>query len=105
MSDVIEIRGRNPLLGTWKSCAGFSDLQFTVSAEGGKLAVTGIDTADGERAEIRDVVWQPEPNRLQFSAYWASTGRLTKYSVMPAPKSGRAMVTYTHTDHDTWEQI
>jgi hypothetical protein len=43
---------QNPLLGRWKCCDGFSDIQFGVAAEGGNLTVAGIDKDDGEKAEM-----------------------------------------------------
>jgi len=105
MSDVVEIKSRNPLLGTWKACDGFSDVHFTVNAENGKLVVTGVDIEDGEKPEIRDVVWTEEKRTLEFTSYWSSTGRLVKYRMRPAIAAGRAEVTYTYTAQETWEVV
>ena len=105
MSQVVEIKSRNPLLGTWKSSDGFSDVQYTVSAESGKLVVTGIDTDDGEKPEVRDVVWSEENRTLEFTAYWESTGRTVKYRLQPASAPGRARVTFTYTTQETWELV
>jgi hypothetical protein len=105
MHRVIDIKSKNPLLGTWKSRDAFSDVQFTVAAEGGNLSVVGIDTDDGEKAEIRDVSWSPEKGTLQFSAHWPSTGRFVKYRICPAPVAGRANVDYTYSTQETWERV
>jgi hypothetical protein len=105
MSHVVDLKSRNPLLGTWKTCDGFSDMHFTVSAENGKLLVTGVDIEDGEKPDIRDVVWTEEKRTLEFSSYWASTGRLVKYRLRPAIAPGRAEVTYTYTAQETWERV
>jgi hypothetical protein len=105
MHRVIDIKSKNPLLGTWKCCDGFSDIQFSVAAEGGNLTVVGIDTDDGEKAEIRDVSWSPEQSTLQFAAHWVSTGRFVKYRICPAAVTGRANVTYTFSAQETWERV
>jgi hypothetical protein len=105
MNRVVDIKSKNPLLGTWKCCDGFSDVQFTISAEGGSLAVTGIDTHDGEKAEIHNVTWLPEEGALQFAAHWPSTGRFTKYAFRQSPVEGRAGVTYTYTAQEIWEKV
>lgn len=36
---------------TLRACDGFSDVRYTVTAEGGKLIVAGVDTSDGGRAQ------------------------------------------------------
>jgi hypothetical protein len=105
MHRVIDIKSKNPLLGTWKYCDGFSDIEFTVTAEGGNLTVVGIDTHDGEKAEIHDISWSPEQGALQFSAHWPSTGRFVKYRVCPASIAGRVNVTYTYSTQETWERV
>jgi hypothetical protein len=105
MNRVIDIKSKNPLLGTWKCCDGFSDVQFSVAAEGGNLTAVGIDTHDREKAEIHDVSWSPEQNTLQFVAHWPSTGRFVKYRIVPAPAAGRANVTYTYSAQETWERV
>jgi len=105
MADVIDINGRNPLLGTWRACDGFSDVRYTVSAEGGKLTVTGIDIGEGEIAQIYDVAWHEGKYTLEFSAYWPSTGRLTKNRFQPSTANNRADVTYTFTAQETWERV
>ena len=105
MDRVIDIKSNNPLLGTWKCCDGFSDVQFSIAAEGGQLTVVGTDTDDGEKAEIHDVSWSPEQSTLQFAAHWASTGRFVRYRICPAPVTGRANVTYTYSAQETWERV
>jgi hypothetical protein len=105
MSQVVDIKSRNPVLGTWKTCDGFSDVQYTVSAEAGKLVVTGVDTHDGEKPEIHDVLWIEEKRLLEFTSYWPSTGRSMKYRMRPAIAPGRADITYTYTSQETWELV
>lgn len=105
MTPVVDIKSKNPLVGTWKCCDGFSGLHITISADGGKLTVVGVDTDDGEKAEIHDVSWSPEKTTLEFSAHWPTTGRFTKYRFRPAIAIGRVDVTYTYTAQETWERV
>lgn len=105
MDRVIDIKSKNPLLGTWKCCDGFSDVQFSIAAEGGHPSVVSTDTDDGEKAGIHNVSWLPEQSTLQFLAHWPSTGRFVKYRVCPAPVAGRANVTYTFSTQETWERV
>ena len=104
MGNVHELGPRNPFLGTWRSCDGFTDVEYTIAMEDGKLVVSGFDKSDGEAAEIRNVVWSPDKSILSFEAYWPSSGQLTKFRFALAPKSGRASVTYSYTAQETWER-
>jgi len=104
MSNVRELSPRNPFLGTWRACDGFSEVEYTVALEDGRLLVSGFDKSDGEAAEIRNVVWSAGTSTLTFEAYWASSGQLTKYRFTPAPKQGRANVTYSYTAQEIWEK-
>jgi hypothetical protein len=80
-------------------------VRYTVSAEGGKLTVTGIDTGEGEIAQIYDVAWHEGKHTLEFSAHWPSTGRMTKNRFQPSTANNRADVTYTFTAQETWERV
>jgi hypothetical protein len=104
MSNVHDLTPKNPYLGTWRSCDGFSDVEYTIAIEDGRLTVSGFDKADGEAAEIRNVAWSAGTSTLTFEAYWPSSGQLTKYRFAPAPRSGRANVTYSYTAQETWER-
>jgi hypothetical protein len=106
MSHVVDIKSKNPLLGTWRSCDPFEEnVSFTISAEGGVLAVSGIDSSDDERPEVLALTWSQESRVLEFSAHWPSTGRLTKYR-FSAPNSGdRTEVSYTYTVQQIWERV
>lgn len=81
-----------------------SEVEFSISQNKGVLIVTGCDTSDGEVASISNVSWSKLEQKLCFDAYWPSTGQLTRYRIVRAPKDGRAMVTYTITAQDTWEK-
>ncbi len=105
MAHIVDIKSKNPLLGKWKCCDGFSDIQFTVSADDGNFTVTGIDTSDGEHAEIHGVSFSLESHTLSFAAHWPRTGRFMKYKFQPAIASGRADVTYSFTTQETWEKV
>lgn len=105
MTNIVDIKSKNPLLGTWRCCDGFSDVEYTVTVNDGTLTVVGTDKHDGESAEIRDVVWSTHKNELHFSAYWPSSGRFVKYRLQPSVAPDRADVTYTYTAQETWERI
>jgi hypothetical protein len=38
----------NRIAGTWKHCDGFSDVEFSFSVVDGSVAVSVLDTSDGE---------------------------------------------------------
>ena len=101
---IVELRP-NPIVGTWQSCDGISEVEFSISYNEGVLAVNGCDKSDGEEASISNVSWNELEQKLCFEAYWPSSGQLTKYKIVSAPRNGRVMVTYTLTAQDTWEKI
>lgn len=103
MATIVELKA-NPFLGTWRSCDGLSDVEYTISLNDGEWIVSGLDKNDGEVAEIHNTSWVAESQELTFDAYWQSTGQITKYRFLRAPKSGRAIVTYTVTTQETWEK-
>jgi hypothetical protein len=106
MAHVVDIKSKNPLLGTWRSCDPFEDnVQYTITADNGKLCVTGIDTSDGEVPEISDVVWFEDKGLLQFSSHWPSTGRLTKYRLSTSVSKDRVQVSYSFTAQQIWEKL
>ena len=106
MSHVVDIKSKNPLLGTWRSCDPFEEnVHFTITAEGGALAVSGIDTSDGERPEIHGITWSQEKGILEFSAHWPVTGRMTKYRFSTPSSDNRTDVCYTFTVQQIWERL
>jgi hypothetical protein len=106
MSHVVDIKSKNPLLGTWRSCDPFEEnVSFTISAEGGVLTVSGIDSTDGERPEVFGIAWSQDARTLEFSAHWPSTGRLTKYRFSAATSGDRTEVSYTFTVQQVWERV
>src|SRR5687768_984556 len=106
MSHVVDIKSKNPLLGTWRSCDPCEEsVSYTISAEGGELVVSGIDSYDGERPEVLGVAWSQETGVLEFSAHWPSTGRLTKYRFQTPASGDRTEVSYTFTVQQIWERV
>jgi hypothetical protein len=105
MGKVIALSKIKRLTGTWKSCDAFSNIEFSVQLKGNAFIVSITDRDDGEIAEVQNVAWDERALTLSFSAYWQSSGRLTKYRVMPSPDKGRAQVTYTYTAQDLWEKV
>jgi hypothetical protein len=106
MSHVVDIKSKNPLLGTWRSCDPFEeDVQYTIAAKDGSLVVSGVDTSDGERPEIHGVTWSEEKCTLEFSAHWPSTGRHTKYRFCRPLSGDRTSVSYTFTVQQIWERV
>jgi hypothetical protein len=104
MGKVVALSKMKRLCGSWKSCDGFSDIEFTIEMKGNTLTVSGTDREDGEVAEIHGLVWDETTLVLSFSAYWRSSGRFTKYRFMPSPVRGRAEVTFTYTAQELWEK-
>ena len=106
MSHVVDIKSKNQLLGTWRSCDPFEeDTQYTIAAKDGSLVVSGIDTSDGERPEIYGVAWSEEKGTLEFAAHWPSTGRHTKYRFCTPLSGDRTGVSYTFTVQQIWERV
>ncbi|MDD2180199.1 hypothetical protein OIN59_22400 [Acidovorax sp. D2M1] len=103
MTNILDLNTRHPLVGIWKCCDGFSDIEIQIDFHDGKPDVAVSDKYDGEVPEVSDVRWSPEQNRLSFSTYWSS-GRVVKYQFMPSPKTGRAGVTFSYVDHEIWER-
>ena len=104
MTKIVDINSRHPLVGTWKCCDGFSDIEIRIDFLDGKPDVSVSDKFDGEIPEVSDIRWNQEQDRLSFSTFWSS-GRVVKYQFMPSPKNGRAGVTFSYVDQEIWEKI
>ena len=77
MSRVVELNTRNPLIGTWHDAEDISRVAFTFCAKGNEIAVSAIDTEDGEVLEIENVHW--DGTKLSFSSTTKSTGRKAEH--------------------------
>jgi len=91
------------IVGTWKHCDGFSDVEFSFSVVNGAVAVSVVDTTDGESPEIYDVAWSDSQLILCFAAHW-NTGRFVKYRVAVGPNENRVEATITYTLQELWER-
>lgn len=103
MNNVIPISHNNRITGTWKHCDGFCDIEFTFSVHEGNVAVSVIDTSDGETPEIYDVCWNERELVLRFAAHW-SHGRFVKYRIAVGPNADRLQATITSTRQELWER-
>lgn len=93
----------NRILGTWKHCDGYSDIEFSFSVADGAIVVSVLDTSDGETPEIYDVLWNDRELILCFAAHW-NTGRFVKYRVSVSPIENRVEAIATYTVQEMWER-
>ena len=105
MGKVVTLSKVERLIGTWKSCDGFSSVEVTIGLKDRDVTVSVIDSEDAEVAEVQNVVWEERTSTLSFATHWVSSGRLTKYRVAPSHIPGRADVTFTYSAQDLWEQV
>lgn len=101
-SNLIKLKNNHPLIGTWYPIDNFSDVKIIISRNGNKFHVKAIDTYDDEEAEIYDVNWDDDKNKLFFNTYW-STGRFTKYCFF-LQSENKVSVTFTYTTQEIWER-
>jgi hypothetical protein len=88
---------KNPFIGTWRGPDEYtSEVEYTVSENGGVLSVTAVDPSDGETAEVSQVALSHDT--LTFTALWESTGRVARCVVELVAES-EAKLTFTYTDH------
>src|SRR5215831_2575381 len=94
-------RADHPLMGTWFSTDIFrSSVEYTVISNGDSVAVTAIDTEDGEIGEIGSVNW--DGNALFFAVHW-STGRYVKCRMVLVSKD-TVSFTYTYTSQEVLQR-
>lgn len=87
------------IVGVWKFCDGFSDVEYAISIENGVPAVRVIDTSDGESPEVMDVSWIEGQLQLCFAVHW-NHGRLSRYRVSVGPRGDRVQATITSTHQE-----
>ncbi len=87
-----------PYSGRWVAKDRWqTEIAFTISKRGGKVTVTAVDQADGERAEIYDLKLRRDG--LYFAAYWSS-GQFTKFRLRPIGDDEiEVLFTYTGMSH------
>jgi hypothetical protein len=97
MAKVVELRPPHPLVGTWFHPNNDSTAEFTITAESGGFAVSGVDTGDGERFEISEVTWSGEV--LSFTSFMPSTQWRTRHVFRIISDS---QVEHERTDSEIW---
>jgi hypothetical protein len=103
MDNITPASQSSRIVGTWKHCDGFSDIEFSFSVVNGSVAVSVVDTSDDETPEIFDVTWDDNQLTLFFAAHWR-TGRFVKYRVAVGPNANRMEATITYTVQELWER-
>lgn len=103
MGTVVTLGNAHRIVGTWKHCDGFSDLEFTFSLRDGVVHVSVLDTDSGDRPEVLAVEWTENTLSLAFAVHW-STGRLSRYCFQVSPNENRGNVTVTTTYQELWER-
>ncbi len=103
MSNVVQLGNAHRVVGTWKHCDGFSELEFTFSLYDGTVGVSVLDVEDGERPEVMSVEWIDQALELGFSVHWRH-GRLTRYRFQLSPNQNRGSVTLSTTYQELWER-
>jgi hypothetical protein len=105
MSNVVSIDPERRFVGNWKCCDGFSDIIFHVAASESSFVVSVTDPDTPLNPEVFGIIYKPASRTLEFSVHWASTGRFTKYTLIPSPVTGRVEVTFTYTATELWERV
>src|SRR5437868_5595425 len=92
------MRPKDEMTGTWVSIDDASTVELRVTKKK-NYTVTATDSFDGEIAAISEERYHRKTGIFSFAAYWDSTGRFTRYRMMPASE-GKVEITYTHTDSE-----
>ena len=94
----------HPLAGTWHSLEEtLFVVEYVVTGMTDGFLVDAIDSYDGEQAEVSKVGWNEEKQELNFSCYWASSGRYSKCKFLLFSQD-KVEFTYTYTDHEILER-
>jgi hypothetical protein len=105
MSNVVSIDPESRFVGNWKCCDGFSEIIFRVAISDGSFVVSVVDPDNSSNPEVFGTTYKSASRTLEFSVHWTSTGRFTKYSLIPSPVSSRVEVTFTYTATELWERV
>jgi hypothetical protein len=105
MTNVVSIDPESRFVGKWKCCDGLSEVTFNVSIVDGSFAVSVIDPECDVVPEIHGTIYHSANRTLEFSVHWPTTGRFTKYNLIPSRVAGRVEVTFTYTSTELWERV
>ncbi len=95
------IDSNHPLVGHRKSTDDFDNVVLTITSKQNGFAVSVIDHADGEQAEVFGANYNGDT--LSFAAYWASNGWLIKYRFL-LQSEGTVNVTYAFSGQEIWQK-
>lgn len=86
----------NPFVGSWKGPDEYtSEVEYTVSSDGGRISVSATDQSDGETADVSGIVCRADS--LQFKTRWPSTGREC-LCIFKLLGDDQVELTFTYTD-------
>lgn len=95
---------RARFVGVWRCIDRLSELRFDIAFDNDVCSVKVWDEDDGDQGEVYHLAWDEGQSLLSFAIHWPSSGRFTKYRVIPAPGEG-LLVTYQLTAQETWERL
>src|SRR5687768_10865412 len=93
------MKPKDQLIGTWTSVDDTSTVELRVTRKKKAYAVAVTDSYDGEVAAVSEERYHHKTGIFSFAAYWDSSGRFTRYRMMPASED-KVEITYTHTDSE-----
>ena len=93
------MKSKSSIAGTWVSIDDASTVELRIVKKKIGYGVTAIDSFDGEVAAVSEEKYDGKTGIFSFATYWDSTGRFTRYRIMPA-SSDKIEITYTHTDSE-----
>ena len=93
------MKSKSGIIGTWISVDDVSTVEIRIAKKKKAYRVTAIDSFDGEIAAVSEEKYDGKTGVLSFATYWDSTGRFTRYRMMPSSKD-KVEITYTHTDSE-----
>jgi hypothetical protein len=94
------MKPKDRIAGTWISINDVSSVELRIAKTKKRYVVTAVDSFDHEVAAVSEEKYDGKTGILSFAAYWDSTGRFTRYRLMPTSNDDRIEITYTHTDSE-----
>lgn len=97
MSNVVNLKSVNPLVGTWGALDDDgTTVEYTIASTASGLSVVAKDTYDGEIGAVSEV--EQSDAALMFTVKW-STGRVCRCRVQPGTRD-QVQFTFTYTEHE-----
>ena len=91
------MKSKDVISGTWISVNDVNTVEICIVKKSKAYSVKIIDKLDGEIPALSEEKYDRKTGILSFAAYWESTGRFTRYRLIPV-YDDKIEITYTHID-------